>query len=331
MKFVTFAVKTMVGPVQRVGVLSDGRIIDLRSSYAAYLREMRGVYRWRELAEAMIPGDMLTFIEGGYVCTDAARLAVDFFQSACCAPITDRDEGRLSYTMDEVKLMAPVTRPVSIRDCSAFLRHNKNMRGSEELPEVYYQLPAHYRASTTDVVGPDDPVLWPSYSEQLDYELEFAVCIGKYGVNIPAEKAEEYIFGYTIFNDISARDRQAKEMTLYFGPAKGKSFENSNIMGPCLVTPDEIDANNLKMVARINGEVWSEGNSGDMYHKFPQLISFLSTDDPIYPGEFIGSGTVGFGCGKELGKWLKPGDVVELEVEGIGVLRNKVTKKGAAR
>jgi 2-keto-4-pentenoate hydratase/2-oxohepta-3-ene-1,7-dioic acid hydratase in catechol pathway len=162
----------------------------------------------------------------------------------------------------------------------------------------------------------------------LDYELEIAVCIGKYGKNISSDKAAEYIAGYTIFNDISARDIQAKEMELRLGPSKGKNFENANIMGPCLVTPDELDVNNLRMMARINNEVWSDGNSRDMYFKFPDLIAYLSKDEPIYPGEFICSGTVGSGCGLEHGKWLKPGDVVELEIEGIGILKNKVERRG---
>jgi 2-keto-4-pentenoate hydratase/2-oxohepta-3-ene-1,7-dioic acid hydratase in catechol pathway len=154
-----------------------------------------------------------------------------------------------------------------------------------------------------------------------------AVCIGGHGVNIAEERAEGYVFGYTIFNDISARDIQQKEMQMMLGPAKGKSFENSNIMGPCLVTPDELDTENMRMSARINGEIWSDGNMKDMHFEFPQLIAFLSKDDPIYPGEFIGSGTLGFGSGMENNKWLKPGDIVELEVEGIGVLRNKVERR----
>jgi 2-keto-4-pentenoate hydratase/2-oxohepta-3-ene-1,7-dioic acid hydratase in catechol pathway len=226
--------------------------------------------------------------------------------------------------------MAPVARPVSIRDCTAFPQHNMNMQAARQpavgLPEIWYEIPAHYRSSSTDVVGPDAPILWPSYTEKLDYELEVALCIGKYWVNIPAERADEYIFGYTIFNDISARDFQGKEMSLKLGPPKAKSFRNSNIMGPYLVTPDEIDAHNLRMVARVNGEVWSDGNTRDMYFKFPQLIAHLSKDDPIYPGEFIGSGTIGFGSGMELGKWIKPGDIVELEVEGIGILKNRVER-----
>lgn len=192
---------------------------------------------------------------------------------------------------------------------------------------MFFEIPAHYRSSTTDVIGDGEDILWPTYSDILDYELEFAVCIGKKGLNIPVEKTDEYIFGYTIFNDISARDMQRKEMALRMGPAKGKCFQNSNIMGPCLVTPDEIDANNLRMTTKVNGELWSDGNSGTMTFKFPQIISYLSKDDSLYPGEIIGSGTVGFGCGSEINKWLKPGDVIEMEVQGIGVLKNKVVRK----
>ncbi len=330
MKFVTFEVKTPVGPVQRIGVLRRQGVIDLHAAYAAYLRDVRGIYRWRELAEAIVPTDMLKFIEGGSMSMDAAHQALDHDERTGDRATNDNG-ARLFYQLDEVRMLAPVPRPVSIRDCSAFLQHIMNARARgqapTELPEVFYEIPAHYRTSSTDVIGPDEPIFWPSYTEKLDYELEIALCIGKQGVNIPAENAEEYVFGYTIFNDISARDIQRKEMQLMLGPAKAKSFRNSNIMGPCLVTKDELDVSNLRMTARINGEVWSDGNTRDMHFTFPQLIAYLSKDDSLYPGEFIGSGTVGFGCGMELDKWIKPGDVVELEVEGIGILRNKVEER----
>ena len=329
MRLVTFSIKTMVGSVQRIGALHGQQIIDLHAVYASYLREVRGIYRWRQLAQVILPTDMLKFIEGGEMAMEAAHLALDYLERIGSSAEGHGGE-RHVYQLSEVKLMAPVPRPVSIRDCSAFPQHSMNMQAAKqpaaELPEVWYEIPAHYRTSSTDVVGPDVPILWPSYTEKLDYELEVALCIGKYGVNIPVEKAEEHIFGYTIFNDVSARDFQRKEMSLKLGPTKAKSFQNSNIMGPCLVTPDEIDVNNLRMTARINGEVWSDGNTRDMHFKFPQLIAHLSKDDPIYPGEFIGSGTIGFGSGMELDKWIKPGDVVELEVEGIGILRNRVER-----
>ena len=328
MKLVTFEVKTLVGAVPRIGVLRDKEIIDLHGAYASYLREVQCIWRWRELAQAIVPTDMLKFIEGGVMARDSAQLALDNFAKAG-SPAADQNGERLLYQISEVRLRAPLPHPTAIRDCATFEQHFKSgfARRGMDLPRVFYELPAHYRSSSTDVAGPDDPILWPSYTERLDYELELAVCIAKQGINIPEEKAEEYILGYTIFNDISARDIQNREMTLQLGPAKGKSFQNSNIMGPCLVTPNEIDANNLRMVARINGEVWSEGNSRDMYFKFPQLIAYLSRDDPLYPGEFICSGTVGSGCGAELNRWIKPGDVVELQVEGIGILKNKVERR----
>ncbi|HVN23266.1 MAG TPA: fumarylacetoacetate hydrolase family protein [Syntrophorhabdales bacterium] len=330
MKFVTFEVKTPIGPVQRIGVLKRQGIIDLHAAYASYLRDVRGIYRWQELAEAIVPPDMLKFIEGGAMSMEAALQALDHDERSGDRA-NDSSGARTFYELNEVRLLAPVPRPLSIRDCSAFLQHVKNARARAglpaELPQVNYEIPAHYRTSTTDVSGPDEPVFWPGYTEKLDYELEIALCIGKQGVNIRPDAVNQYIFGYTIFNDISARDIQRKEMELKLGPAKAKTFQSSNIMGPCLVTPDEIDAGNLRMTARINGEIWSDGNTGDMQFTFAQLVSYISKDDPLYPGEFIASGTVGFGCGLELDRWIKPGDILELEVEGIGVLRNKVSPK----
>ena len=135
----------------------------------------------------------------------------------------------------------------------------------------------------------------------------------------------DYIAGFTIMNDFSARDIQRKEMKVRLGPAKGKDFATA--IGPVLVTPDEIgDPYNLRMAAKVNGELWSEGNSGTIYHSFEKMIAFASQDEMLYPGDLIGSGTVGTGCGLEIDRWIQPGDVVELEIEKIGVLRNKVVK-----
>jgi 2-keto-4-pentenoate hydratase/2-oxohepta-3-ene-1,7-dioic acid hydratase in catechol pathway len=327
MKLVSFEVVTEVGPMRRVGIQRNGTIVDLHATYAAYLRDGRGLWGWERLAVAAMPTDMLAFIEGGSVSMEAAHAASEYLER------TGLERGTLGETLvyhpDRVTLLAPLPHPIAIRDCSAFLQHIKNGpgMGGQELPEMWYKRPAHYRTSTTNVIGPNEPILWPSYTEKLDFELEFAACIGSYGVNIPPDKAADHVFGYTIFNDISARDIQAEEMALHHGPAKGKSFQNSNVMGPCLVTSDELDPAHLTMSARINGEPWCHGNSETMYFSFPQLISYLSNDDPLYPGEFICSGTMGFGSGMELARWIQPGDVIELEVEGIGVLRNTVERR----
>ncbi|MDP6100794.1 MAG: fumarylacetoacetate hydrolase family protein [Dehalococcoidia bacterium] len=327
MKLVTFEVGSNIGALLRVGAVVDDVIVDLQIAFKLYLREALGVARAAELAGAIIPGGMLAFIENGPVALEAAGQALDHLGAAGTPMVVERE--RAAYRVSEVRLRAPIPRPVSLRDTLNFEVHLKNAMKAlnRDIPKLWYELPTFYRTTHTNVAGPEDPIMWPSFTEQLDYELEFACCIGKEGKSIPRDKASDYIFGYTIFNDISARDILAKELGLGVGPAKGKNFANANIMGPCLVTADEIDADNVRMVARINGEVWSEGNSKDMHFKFSELIEYLTMDEPIYPGEFIASGTVGFGCCLELGKWIKPGDVVELEVEGIGVLRNTVMDK----
>ena len=150
--------------------------------------------------------------------------------------------------------------------------------------------------------------------------------IGKAGRNIPASDAARHIAGFTVMNDFSARDIQRKEMRVRLGPAKGKDWATA--IGPVLVTPDEVaDPYNLRMTAKVNGELWSEGNTGTIHWKFEDMIAFMSMDEAIYPGELFGSGTVGSGCGLELDRWVKAGDVIELEIEGIGILKNRVVRK----
>jgi 2-keto-4-pentenoate hydratase/2-oxohepta-3-ene-1,7-dioic acid hydratase in catechol pathway len=164
---------------------------------------------------------------------------------------------------------------------------------------------------------------WPLQTTKLDYELELACVIGRKGRDIPAGEASRYIAGYTIMNDFSARDIQLREMACRLGPAKGKDFATA--IGPCLVTPDEIaDLDSLVMTARVNGEVWSEGRFGSIHWSFPQMIEHASRGECLYPGDLFGSGTVGGGCGLELDRYLKPGDVVELEIQPIGVLRTPI-------
>jgi 2-keto-4-pentenoate hydratase/2-oxohepta-3-ene-1,7-dioic acid hydratase in catechol pathway len=164
----------------------------------------------------------------------------------------------------------------------------------------------------------------------MDYELEFGCVIGRSGKNISREKAREHIFGYCIFNDFSARDAQLAEMAGQLGPAKGKDFDTGNVLGPWLVTADELtNPYDLTMTARVNGEEWSRGTSADMQFKFEDFITHVSVDEPLRAGEFLGSGTVGSGCGLELGRFLKHGDLVELEVSGLGMLKNRVLQQQA--
>ncbi len=329
MKLVTFEISTTVGPVQSIGAISGEKIIDLNLGYTCYLADKRGSYIAYELASVIVPPDMIAFLRSGQEGMEAARTTIDYVaKKQAKGTILGPMGERVIYEMAEVKLKAPVPRPNSLRDYLAFEGH-ASLSGLKQLDKAWYEIPVCYKGNPDTVIGLEETIPWPSYTDLLDYELEYGIYIGKEGKNIPREQAEEYIAGYTIFNDISARDIQMQEMMVGLGPVKGKDF--CSVMGPCLVTPDEIDPSNLRMIARINGEAWSENNSGTSYWTWPQIIEFASMEETLYPGDFLGSGTVEKGCGGELNKWLQAGDVIELEVEGIGILRNRVGEKPPKR
>ncbi len=330
MKLVTFAVPTPVGEIRRIGAIHQNKIIDLNVAYARYLTEKYGTGQAYELASAMLPPDMIAFLRRGKEARNKAELTIDYVQRYQTKDTLTGARGeKIIYEMSEVKLKAPVPRPNSIRDFLAFEGH-ASFSGRRQLDKGWYEIPVCYKGNPDTVIGPDEVIPWPAFTELLDYELEYGIYIGKEGKNIPRERAEEYIAGYTIFNDISARDIQLQEMMAGgLGPAKGK--DTCSVMGPCLVTPDEINPKNLRMTARVNGELWSEGNSGTAYWSWAQIIEFASMEETLYPGDFLGSGTVERGCGLELGQWIQPGDIIELEVEGIGILRNRVGEKPPKR
>jgi 2-keto-4-pentenoate hydratase/2-oxohepta-3-ene-1,7-dioic acid hydratase in catechol pathway len=192
---------------------------------------------------------------------------------------------------------------------------------------VWYRQPIYYRPSPLTVIGPEDEIEWPHYSSVLDYELEFGCFIGRRGRDIARDRARDYIFGYSIFNDISARDAQVMEMPGQLGPGKGKDFDTGNVIGPCIVTADALDPYALTMIARVNGEERCRASSSTMHWKFEDCIAQVSRSETLHPGEFLASGTVGGGCGLEIERYLAPGDVIELEVEGIGILRNRVIRR----
>ncbi len=244
----------------------------------------------------------------------------------------------------DTPLLAPLPRPNNVRDFYAFEQHVKTaraLRGAEMIPE-WYQIPVFYFSNPDAIYGPDAPVPVPQETAELDYELELACVIGQEGRDIPAARALDYVAGYTIMNDWSARDVQRLEMKMNLGPAKGKDFATS--LGPWLVTPDELDdrregtgaetRHRLEMVTRVNGKEYSRGNAATLTHTFAQMIAFASRDVWLKPGDVIGSGTVGTGCILELrpetvGGWLQAGDVVEMEIERLGVLRNRVVAREA--
>lgn len=313
MKLVTYTTGAPFGTVDRLGALEGEQVIDLTAAYAAKLAT-EGEPDPEALAALLVPPSLLSLLRREERGMSAAREALQFAH----------ENKTLRFPLDEVKLRAPLPRPNSVRDFMVVEEHVKGSFKDREIPEEWYEIPVHYKGNPDSILGPDEDVSWPSYTERLDYELELCAIIGKRGREIREEDAASYIAGYTIFNDWSARDIQFREMKVGLGPALGKDFANS--IGPCLVTPDEIDVYTAPMQARVNGEVWSSGTQGAMRFNFSQIIAHLSKEQTLMPGDLIGSGTVGLGCGLELDRWIQPGDVVELEVEGIGTLRNKVVR-----
>lgn len=254
--------------------------------------------------DAGFAGDMVAFIEAGAPLGAASEVA-------------------------GARLLAPL-RPRTLRDFLTFEGHLTNAFAGlgKDIPDEWYSVPAYYKGLPDTVIGPEDEIPWPSYTAKLDHELELAAVIGTGGRNIAVEVAEKHIFGYTIWNDMSARDVQVRELPIGMGPSKAKDWDGSNILGPCIATPDEVDITNCQLSVRVNGETWGGDSTANMHHSFMKLIAYASQDLTLHPGEVLGSGTATGGSGLEMNRWLEPGDVIEMEATGIGVLRNRVGLRG---
>jgi 2-keto-4-pentenoate hydratase/2-oxohepta-3-ene-1,7-dioic acid hydratase in catechol pathway len=228
------------------------------------------------------------------------------------------------------RLLAPL-RPRSLRDFLAFEGHMKNAlsRLGRPIPDEWYEVPAYYKGMPDTVIGPEATIPWPAWTEHLDHELELAAVIGPEPVrDVSPADAVGAVFGWTIWNDLSARDVQARELPIGMGPGKAKDWDGANVLGPCIVTADELDGADLRMTVRVNGETWGDARSSEMHHSFGALIAYAARSQTLHPGEVIGSGTAPGGSGLELDRRLKPGDVIEMEVEGIGLLRNTIGRRG---
>lgn len=267
-----------------------------------------GVLRDDGVRDAGIEGDMLAVIEAWDELKDRIARHV-----------------RRAPVEAEARLLAPL-RPRSMRDFLSFEGHLKDAMGNLGRPIApeWYEVPAYYKGMPDTVIGDGEEIPWPPFTAHLDHELELAAVIGRRGRDIPHEQALDHVFGYTIWNDLSARDVQARELPIGMGPSKAKDWDGSNVLGPCLVTADEVDISNLWMSVRVNGETWGEDTTAHMHHRFPDLIAYASQAQTLYPGEVFGSGTASGGSGLELGRRLEPGDRIELEVQQIGVLSNRV-------
>lgn len=258
-----------------------------------------------------IPKAMQQLIEAGPEAWDIARTLIE-------------DHSKEDVVAD-ARLLCPLPRPVRLRDASLMLEHMEValLKIGKVMPDEFKRQVIYYNADHIHMFGPDADVPWPSHSQWIDYELEWACVIGRDAVNVQPAEARDLIFGFTVFNDWSARDLQFPFMEAGVGPGGGKDFANG--LGPCIATLDEFeDIYDLAMIARVNGEVWSHGSTGSMFHSWEDAIVQLSFERPLVAGEVIGSGTVRGGCGFEIDRRPAIGDVIELEVEGIGTLRNRV-------
>lgn len=275
-----------------------------------------------EASGGRLPTSLLQYIEG---LNHYKEIATELFEMLPSNGV---------YSIDEVTLKAPLQRPTSVRDFYAFLGHVETARarrGLEVVPE-WFEIPVFYFTNHLAIKGPNEDIERPPTCKWLDYELEIACVIGKEGKNIQAADADDFILGYCIMNDWSARDLQAKEMKVGLGPAKGKDFATS--IGPYIVTKDELanyrvdERYSLEMTAKVNDKLLSKGNFKEIYYSFGEMIERASRGVTLYPGDVIGSGTVGSGCllelGQEIHRWLEPGDKVELEITGLGKLINKI-------
>ena len=306
------------------------------------------IYDLAENGEKMafsLPSTMCEFLKGEQAMMDKARkIEANILEGNSTEPLPRK----------EITLLAPIPHPTSCRDAYAFRQHvatARRNRGVDMIPE-FDQFPVFYFTNHNAIIGEGDLILEQDHLKRLDFELEAAIVIGKRGKNISAEKADSFIAGYTIMNDFSARQLQMEEMKLNLGPAKGKDFATA--IGPWMVTPDEMqkfcektskgNKYNLRMTARHNGKLVSDGNLKDMDWTFGEIIERVSYGVEVFPGDVIGSGTVGTGCylelngtwtleAKEKGKtfepiWLKDGDEIELEIQALGKLTNRIVKKG---
>lgn len=332
MKLITFEVPSGALKLGALRDDSEGLIIDLAAGALDIGLENSSL------------ASMLSLIEAGPGGSQIASEVVD-------AAKTMQHREWAGISSSSIKWKSPLPVPPQLRDCLMFEEHLLNSyamlrktlaeqeadpeaalaeyeaKGVYRIPSVWYDIPVYYKANRFSFIGHDEDIIWPEYSEKLDFELEYACVLNSYTKDVSLEEAKKRIFGYTIFNDVSARDVQSVEMQASLGPSKGKDFDTGNILGPCIVTADSVDADDMTMIARINGEEWCRGNSGSAHWTFAEVIAHASKSETLVPGECIGSGTVGGGCGLEHGRFLNPGDVIELEVSGIGTLRNRIVRK----
>lgn len=333
MKICNYTFKAGHLPQARLGILLEdqGIIVDPNICWIAFY-ENQGRFNSILRANQQCSSSLSDILASSDRPIELLQEGLELFKKLNKKGIQTLNDGTsLSFKIEnsQLSLNSPIDKIETYRD---FYAHEKHVaagfkKRNEDIPAAWYEIPAYYKGPSHGFIGHQDEILWPSYTDILDYELELGMVIGKCGKNIKESNALEHIFGFTILNDISARDIQKKEMSVRLGPAKGKDF--CSVLGPVITTFDEFNFKepDLLMTARINGSEWSRGQSADAHFSWAQMIAHVSQDEWILASDLFGSGTVGTGCGLELDRWIKPGDLIELEIEKIGTLANKVGKK----
>ncbi|MBI3564843.1 MAG: fumarylacetoacetate hydrolase family protein [Elusimicrobia bacterium] len=321
MKLVTFEVGTALGPVERLGAVRDGRVVDL-SLAATLLYTTERKARPAERAAFFVPPCLLGLLDGGDEAMAEARRALDSVKGEPAGP---RGE-TVVWKESAVRLKAPLPRPRSLRDFFAFEDHAKAgaARRGEPMQKEWYDQPVYYKGNPREVYGPGDALPWPAFTRKLDFEFEVAAVVGREGRDVAVADAPKHIAGYMVMNDCSARDIQKNEMVCRMGPAKGKDFATA--LGPWFVTADEWDGRIPELAVRVNGAEWSRSGGVQPYWTFPVMLSHASQSETLKPGDLLGSGTYFKGCGLDQDRWIQPGDTLELDAGPLGTLKNTVGK-----
>lgn len=331
MKIATIQRTSFLGIQKRLGLFFDEKtIIDINLLWQAEF-ERQNYFAPEKRAALFAPPSLAAFLrlhqEAAIpMLQDSLELFKKLSRDGILKTQSGGDISCHLFDVPELKFASPLDEINMYRDFYSHEKHVKKgfEKRKEEVPAAWYEIPAYYKGGNTGFIGQDEIIPWPFYSQQLDYELELGVVIGRDGKNIKSKDVHKHIFGFTILNDISARDIQRKEMSIRLGPAKGKDW--CSVMGPVIVTYDEFNYEepDLLMTASVNGDEWSRGRSGDSHYSWGEMIEHLGMEEWIRATDFLGSGTVGTGCGLELDKWIKPGDLLELSIEKIGTLKNIV-------
>jgi len=323
MKLVTFEVAGPLGTQRRLGaVIAEGSIVDLTTAYATYLAQRTDEPTPRELAQLRTPPDLIGWLRGQHKSREAAEQAVAFAREQAPDGV-GLDGARLRFDRTEIKLLAPLPRPNSLRDFSIFEEHmTRREGGAAPKRPSWFRHPPYYKGNPDSIIGPEDAIPFPYYSEKLDLELEIGIIVGRGGRNLSLEEAKQAIAGYTMLIDCSARDPYLMQAE-FLGPAKMKDW--ATILGPCMVTADEIDEANLDCRIIVDGEVWFEGNTSAPRSFLAQhLVAYASDNETLQPGDILGTGTVSYSCSVDLHRWPQVGQRVRFEMGGIGVLEHTI-------